>query len=352
MRIGLIVGPGFPVPPPNYGGIERVVDTLARGFAASGHDVLLAAPSDSCCPVPRAAGMRESDSARRGSIPTELSHSLRAYAAMGQVDVIHDHTLIGPLCARRPGRIPTVATIHGRLVPEVAEIYRAMSSNTSIIAISHDQVRHVADLQVARVIHHGMDLSSVPVGAGRGGYACFLGRMCPDKGVLEAVLIAHSAGMPLRIAAKMREPAELEYFHDVIRPVLGPDDELVGEVGDSEKFELLGNAVALLSPLQWPEPFGLVMIEALAAGTPVIGTASGAAPEIVDNGITGYLAPVQELARLLPLAPNLDRVACRAAVEERFSAQRMVADHLEFYKEILNHHGKARNTRSQFMALP
>ena len=275
MRIGLIVGPGYPVPPPNYGGIERVVDTLARGLAAAGHDVLLAGPSDSSCPVPLAAGMWESDSTRRGSIPTELSHSIRAYGAMGQMDVIHDHTLIGPLCAHRPGPIPTVATIHGRLVPEVAEIYRAMSSNTSIIAISHDQIRHVADLHVARVIHHGMDFSSVPVGTGRGGYACFLGRMCPDKGVMEAVLIAHSAGLPLRIATKMREPAELEYFHEVVNPVLGPDDELVGEIGDYEKFELLGNAVALLSPLQWPEPFGLVMIEALATGTPVISTASG-----------------------------------------------------------------------------
>lgn len=335
MRIGLIVGPGYPVPPPNYGGIERVVDTLARGFAAAGHDVLLAGPSDSSCPVPLAAGMGESDSTRRGSIPTELSHSIRAYRAMGQMDIIHDHTLIGPLCARRPSPIPIVATIHGRLVPEVAEIYRAMSTNTSIIAISHDQIRHVADLHVARVIHHGMDVSSVAVGTGGGGYACFLGRMCPDKGVMEAVLIAHSAGIPLRIAAKMREPAELEYFHEVVRPVLGSDDELVGEIGDAEKFKLLGNAVALLSPLRWPEPFGLVMIEALATGTPVIGTASGAAPEIVDNGITGYLAPLQELARLLPLAATLDRAACRATVEERFSARKMVADHLDLYLEIL-----------------
>lgn len=352
MRIGLVVGPGFPVPPPHYGGIERVVDTLARGFTAAGHDVLLAAPSDSSCPVPLAAGMWESDSTRRGSIPRELSHSIRAYGAMGHMDVIHDHTLIGPLCTHRPDSIPTVATIHGRLVPEVAEIYRAMSSNTSIIAISNDQIRHVGDLHVAKVIHHGMDLSLVPVGTGRGGYACFLGRMCPDKGVMEAILIAHAAGIPLRIAAKMREPAELEYFHEVVKPVLGSDDELVGEIGDPDKFELLGNAVALLSPLQWPEPFGLVMIEALATGTPVIGTASGAAPEIVDNGITGYLAPLQELAGLLPRAGNLDRGACRATVEERFNARRMVADHLDLYREILNHHGKARNTRRQFRHLP
>lgn len=182
-----------------------------------------------------------------------------------------------------------------------------------------------------------MDLSSVPVGTGKGGYACFLGRMCPDKGVLEAIQIARSAGIPLRIAAKMREPAELEYFHEAVQPVLSGEDELVGEISDAEKFELLGDAVALLCPLQWPEPFGLVMIEALATGTPLIGTASGAAPEIVDNGITGYLAPVEELAGLLPLVATLDRAACRATVEERFSARRMVADHLDVYWEVLTH---------------
>jgi glycosyltransferase involved in cell wall biosynthesis len=280
--------------------------------------------------------MRASDSTRLGSIHWEMSQTIRAYKAMGQVDVIHDHTLIGPLYAHRPGSIPTVTTMHGRLLPEEAEIYRAISINTSIIAISYDQIRLASDLNVAKVIHHGLDLSSVPFRAGKGGYACFLGRMCPDKGVREAVLIARSAGIPLRIAAKMREPAELEYFHEAVEPVLGPHDELVGEIGDAEKFELVGDAVALLCPIQWPEPFGLVMIEALATGTPVIGTRSGAAPEIVDDGITGFLAPVKELARLLPLAANLDRTACRAAVQERFSAARMVAEHLGLYRQILD----------------
>lgn len=334
MRIGLIAGPGFPVPPLTYGGTERVIDTLARGFAAAGHDVLLAAPSDSSCPVTLAAGMRRADSTKLGVFSQEMSHIIRAYKAMGGMDVIHDHTLMGPLYVNRPLQIPTFATMHGRLSPEEAEIYAAVSSKTGIIAISADQVRHVSGIRVTRVIHHGMDLSRVPVGAGRGGYACFLGRMSPDKGILEALQIAHSAGIPLRLATKMREPAELEYFREVVRPVLTADDQLIGEIGDAEKFELLGNAVALLSPLQWAEPFGLMMIEALATGTPVIGTALGAAPEIVDHGVTGYLAPLEELPTLLLLAPTLDRAACRAAVEKRFSAERMVADHLDVYRDI------------------
>lgn len=337
MRIGLIVGPGFPVPPPNYGGTERVVDTLARGFTAVGHEVLLAAPSDSTCPVPQVEGMQPSGATKLGSIPREMSHLVRAYKGMDGVDVIHDHTLVGPLYGARPHHIPTATTVHGRLTPDAAEIYRAMSSTTSILAISHDQIRYVPDLRITRVIHHGIDVSKVPIGSGKGGYACFLGRMCPDKGVLEAVQIAHAAGVPLRVATKMREPAEIEYFRDVIKPVLSANDQLVGEIGDKEKFDLLGNAMALLSPLQWPEPFGLMMIEALATGTPVFGTALGAAPEIVDYGITGYLAPVEELAGLLPLASTLNRAACRATVEERFSASRMVADHLDVYREILSH---------------
>ncbi|WP_322787062.1 glycosyltransferase [Pseudarthrobacter chlorophenolicus] len=216
----------------------------------------------------------------------------------------------------------------------MTEIYQAIGQTSHIIAISQDQVRHTR-LHVDRIIHHGMDLTAVPVGPGNGGYACFLGRMSPDKGILEAVLIARAAGIPLRIAAKMRAPAELEYFNTIVKPALGPDDEMLGEIGDKAKFELVGNAVALLCPLQWSEPFGLVMIEALATGTPVFGTALGAAPEIIDDGVTGYLAPTQELATLLPLATTLDRATCRETAEKRFSADRMIADHLDLYQEIL-----------------
>lgn len=335
MRVGLIVGPGFPVPPPSYGGTERVVDTLARGLTAAGHEVLLAASSDSSCPVPRASGMDPSDSTKHNWVPAEIRHTINAYAAMKHMDIIHDHTLIGPLFAHRPRNIPTVTTIHGRLTDDMAGIYQTASRDTRIVAISHDQIRHFPDLPISKVIHHGMDISAVPIGEGRGGYACFLGRMCPDKGILDAIYIARQTGIPLRIAAKMREPAEVAYFHDVIEPILGPDEEMVGELGDADKFALLGNAVALLNPLQWPEPFGLVMIEALATGTPVIGTSSGAAPEIIDNGATGFLAPVPELAGLLSRAAELDRSACRSAAEQRFSATTMITRHVELYQQIL-----------------
>jgi glycosyltransferase involved in cell wall biosynthesis len=152
--------------------------------------------------------------------------------------------------------------------------------------------------------------------------------------VMEAIEIARKAGFPLRIAAKMRAPDELRYFREVVEPALGPDEEFLGEIGDPEKYELMGGAFAFLNAIQWPEPFGLVMIEALATGTPVVGTPVGAAPEVVDHGTTGYLAPVHELAALLPRVASLNRTDCRASVEERFSSDRMLADHLALYAQI------------------
>jgi glycosyltransferase involved in cell wall biosynthesis len=252
------------------------------------------------------------------------------------MDVIHDHTLAGPLYRHRPPAVPVVTTIHGPLTSHLEEIYRAAGRDTAVVAISRDQISRSPGLPVAAVIPHGVDLSAVPVGRGRGGYALFLGRMTPDKGIAEAIVIARAAGVPLRIAAKMREPAELRYFHDVIEPILGPDEEFLGEVGGRQKYELLGNAVALLNPIQWPEPFGLVMIEALATGTPVVATPLGAAPEIVEPGVTGYLADTPaQLAAMLGRAAALDRRAVRASAERRFSAERMVEDHLSLYTKLV-----------------
>ncbi|MEE2570800.1 glycosyltransferase family 4 protein [Pseudarthrobacter sp. J64] len=335
MLVGLIAGPWIPVPPETYGGTERVIDGLARGLETAGHSVLLAAPSDSTCPVPLARRMRESDPESLGTAVTELSQVIRAYEALDGVEVIHDHTVTGPLYARRPAGIPVVTTIHGILDAAAVDVYRVMAANTAIIGISHDQVSRTR-LPVDRIIHHGMDVESVPVGSGQGGYVCFVGRMCPDKGVLEAIQVARQAGIPLRIAAKMRDRTEMTYFQDVIEPLLGSNEEFLGEVDDAAKQHLMGEAMALLNPIQWHEPFGLVMIEALAAGTPVVGTPIGSAGEIVDHGRTGFLAPTDRLADLLPRAAGLDRALCRSQALQFFSTGRMVRDHLELYRAILD----------------
>ncbi|CAN7368816.1 glycosyltransferase family 4 protein [Pseudarthrobacter oxydans] len=336
MRIGLVAGPWIPIPPVTYGGIERVVDNLARGFVAAGHEVLLAAPSDSTCPVPLVAGMQDSAPHELGSTTSELSHVVRAYKSLGSVDIIHDHTMAGPLYVHSPQGTPVVTTIHGPLNAHAVDIYGAIARRrAAIIAISRDQASHAPEVPITRVIHHGMDVSSVPVGAGDGGYLCFVGRSCPDKGLLEAIMIAREAGMPLRIAVKMREPAELRYFHEAIEPLLGPNEHFVGEVDDATKYRLMGGALAFLNPIQWSEPFGLVMIEALATGTPVIGTKIGSAPEIVDHGRTGFLGKTRDLARFAGAAAGLDRAACRRVVAERFSVERMVGQHLRLFTELI-----------------
>lgn len=335
MRIGLIAAPWIPIPPVGYGGIERVVDSLARGFIAAGHEVLLAAASDSTCPAPLVPGMRPSERAELGFTLSELSHVIRAYEGLGSVDVIHDHTLAGPLVGRRPDSVPVVTTIHGPLIPASADLYRAMAADTAIIGISRDQTSHMPDVPVTRVIHHGMDVDAVPTGSGKGGYVCFVGRICPDKGVLEAIHIARRAGIPLRIAAKMREPEEIVYFRSVIEPILSSNEEFLGELGDADKYRLMGEAMAFLNPIQWSEPFGLVMIESLSTGTPVVGTLIGSAPEIVDHGKTGYLAPTEQLHSLLPLAASLDRSHCRERALRLFSTERMVGKHLDLYAKLL-----------------
>jgi len=335
MRIGLIAAPWIPIPPVGYGGIERVVDSLARGFIAAGHDVLLAAAADSTCPAPLVPGMRPSERGGLGSTLSELSHVIRAYDGMDGVDIIHDHTLAGPLVGRRPSGVPVVTTIHGPLIPASADLYRAMALDTAIIGISRDQTSHVPDVPVTRVIHHGMDVAGVPAGSGKGGYVCFVGRVCPDKGLLEAIHIARKAGIPLRIAAKMHEPDEIGYFRSVIEPLLDSNEEFLGELGDAEKYRLMGEAIAFLNPIQWSEPFGLVMIESLSTGTPVVGTQIGSAPEIVDHGKTGYLGRTEELHRFIPLAASLDRSHCRERALQLFSTERMVANHLDLYAKLL-----------------
>jgi glycosyltransferase involved in cell wall biosynthesis len=338
MRIGLIAPPWLPVPPPAYGGTESVVDRLARGLARAGHEVLLVAAANSSCPVPRVPGtvVALDDAPICGDAVSELRHVIAGYAAMRGADIVHDHTMCGPLYRHRPRGLPVVTTNHGPFDGMSTPVYRALA-DVPVIAISRHQASTAAGVLIAAVIHHGIDVDAVPEGRGDGGYASFLGRMSPEKGPREAALIARRAGIPLRMAAKLREPAEHEYFEAAVKPLLCSDVEFLGELGPAEKLELVGSACALLNPIQWPEPFGLVMIEALATGTPVVATPAGSAPEIVDDGTTGYLRTgCAALAAALGEATTLDRRACRASTVARFHTDRMVRDHLRLYTQVLD----------------
>jgi len=322
LRIAIIAPPWVPVPPPAYGGTETVLDTLARGLAAAGHEVLLYTTADSTCPVRRSWVF---ESARgvgaAGAAAAELRHVLAAYEAVADYEVVHDHTLIGPVYANRFPWLPVVTTDHGPFVGDLGPLYRAVSDRAPVIAISHHQASRAAGVNLAGVVHHGVDLDRFAVGEGRGGYGLFLGRMHPDKGVHVAVRAARASGMPLKIAAKMSESHEISYFTERVKPLLGGDTEYIGEVGGAEKVRLLGEATCLLNPIGWPEPFGMVMVEALATGTPVVATHAGAAPEIVEHGVTGFLADdLGELSAALGKVAELDRQACRQAARQRFSA--------------------------------
>ncbi|QCO99880.1 glycosyltransferase family 4 protein [Arthrobacter sp. 24S4-2] len=337
MRIGLIAPPWLTVPPRRYGGTEVVVDGLARGLAAAGHEVVLAAPSGSTCPVTLVPDMPEpcQDTSELWTATAELYHVARAYAALQDMELVHDHTVAGPFFRYRPDALPVVTTSHGPFSSRLGDLYGLMGPDVSLVAISRHQAA-AAKVRIARVIHHGIDVDAVPVGDGNGGYAVFLGRMSPDKGPREAVLIAREAGVRLLMAARIQGAEERDYFDSQVAPLFGPGVEFLGELTVAEKYQLMGGAVAFLNPIQWPEPFGLVMIEALATGTPVVGTPSGSAPEIVDDGVTGYLrGTIRELAEALVLASALDRGACRGAAEARFSLGRMVAEHIALYRDVL-----------------
>lgn len=336
LKVGLLAPPWAAIPPASYGGTEAVVCQLAQGLTAAGHEVLLYATGDSTAPVPTAYGMATADWDRVGRGEVELPHVMGGYEALAGCDIIHDHTLLGPAWALASGYDRVVTTCHGPFSGELRAIYRRYGKRIPVVAISRDQAARAPEITVDRVIHHGLDAGEYPVGAGDGDYLLFLGRMTPDKGVREAVLAARAAGEPLIIAAKNREPDEQAYFADEIRPLLTDDVHVAGEVGGDAKLGLLGGAKALLNPIQWAEPFGLVMIEAMACGTPVIARPMGAAPEIVDIGSTGFLCgDHDELVAAIQRVGQLSRDACRVAVMQRFSTDRMTADHVALYQEMV-----------------
>ncbi len=337
MRIMIVAPPWLPVPPPGYGGTEAVLDGLARGLRAAGHDVLLYTTGESTCEVERAFVFERAIGVGQGGAAQEIRQVVHAYEMADGFDVVHDHTLIGPLYSERFPHVRVVTTNHGPFESDLIDLYRIVADRVPVIAISRHQASTAGDVPIAAVIHHGVEPSEFPVGDGSGGYALFLGRMNPSKGAHVAAVVARKAGIPLRIAGKCQEPLEIDYVETVIKPLLGSDVEYLGEVDHAAKLELLGGATALLNPISWPEPFGMVMIESLACGTPVVTTPHGAAPEIVDDGITGFVRDgEQALVDAVTRVGEIDRRRCRAAVEGHFSLRRMVDEHVDLFRRVMD----------------
>lgn len=336
MRIGLLAPPWISVPPDSYGGTEAVLDTLAQGLRAAGHEPVLFTVGTSTCDVERRWLFDDPPEPEPWTTVALMRHVQAGYAALADCDVIHDHTELGPVwaAARRCAQ-PVVATFHGNFTEQSRPVWTDVVRWVTPTAISRSQRSQVPELGIEHVVHHGIDVGRFPDGSGDGGYALFVGRLSPDKGVHEAIEIARRAGVPLRIAAKMRDPEERAYYAAEVEPRLGADVEYVGEVSPSERNRLCASAIALVNPIRWPEPFGMVMVEALACGTPVVAYPQGAAPEIVEQGRSGFLAATQDQAvEALRHVEVIDRAACRASVQRRFSVERMVEGYLTVYRAV------------------
>ena len=339
MKIAVLSPVWFPVPPTGYGGIEWIVSLLADGLVHAGHDVTLFASGDSRTKAELAAVYEIAPSEHIGIAQVEVRHALSCFARADEFDVINDHS--GPPAAVIGGavRTPTVHTVHGPLLGEPGELYELIarvSPSTRLISISMNQRKPHPNLPWLANVPNALDFSVYPVHPHRGDYLLFLGRMNPEKGAHRAVAAAIEAGVPLKIAGKCREPAEELYFREFVEPHLRDGEiDYLGEVSHGEKVELLQNARATLFPIEWEEPFGLVMIESMACGTPVIATRWGSVPEVIEHGRSGIVVDdYREMAAALGDADRLEPLELRRAAEERFSKERMVADYLAAFSAI------------------
>src|SRR2546427_5686802 len=340
MKIAQIAPLMESVPPRLYGGTERIVSYLTDELVRLGHEVTLFASADSVTAaelVSCASMALRLDSNVRDPIPYYMLMLDRVRELAEEFDILHFHIdqFHFPLFRQMADR--TVTTLHGRQdLPDLKPLYLGFSE-MPLVSISNDQRRPVAKANFVATIHHGIPANlHKPVYNPRGGYVAFLGRISPEKRPDRAIRIARTLGIPLKIAAKVDKVDEA-YFREKIVPLLNqPGVEFIGEIDERAKSEFLGDARALLFPVDWPEPFGLSMIEAMACGTPVLAFGCGSVPEIVDHGVTGLIVgAMDEAIRMLPEVLALDRRAVRQRFEQRFSAARMARDYVHVYRSLL-----------------
>jgi glycosyltransferase involved in cell wall biosynthesis len=329
------------VPPLLYGGTERVVAHLTDELVARGHDVTVFASGDSETPArliaPTARALRL-DPAATDTLSPHIVELAQVFQRAADFDVIHCHVDYLAFPFGRLVRTPTLHTLHGRLdLPFLRPIFQHFH-DVPAVSISDAQRTPLRELEVAwaGTVHHGLPTGDYPCGSGAGRYLAFLGRICPEKRPDIAIEVAKRAGVPLKIAAKV-DAADRAYFEHTIHPLLGhPLIEFVGEIAEKDKARFLGDATALLFPIDWPEPFGLVVIEALACGTPVIARERGSVPELIVHGRTGFVADtVDELVSAVKRIDIIDRAECRRHFEERFSAARMADEYEAIYRRLL-----------------
>lgn len=355
MRIAQIAPLQESVPPSAYGGTERVVSWLTEELVRCGHDVTLFATGDSATSarlvpvVPKAL--------RPAGVPDYLPATMlavgRAFERAAEFDVIHSHLDVPAVPFAHLVKTPIVFTTHGRLdQPWVRALYDSYA-DVKLVSVSDNQRRLLPHWNWQGTVYNGIGLAEYSFYPRGGDYLAFLGRISPEKGIEEAIQVAQLAGIPLKVAAKI-DPADRKYFEERVAPLLGgPLVEYVGEINQQEKDIFLGRALALLFPIRWPEPFGLVMAEAMATGTPVIAGRFGSVPEVIDDGRTGFICDsVEEMALAAERVGELDRATCRAVVQQRFSAATMAEGYEAVYRRLVNGAAEAASHPAQEAAAP
>ena len=341
MRIAQVAPLYESVPPKYYGGTERVVSYLTEELVRQGHEVTLFASGDSETTARLVAACPRSLRLDKQCID-QLAHHIvmleSVFQRASEFDIVHFHVDYLHFCMSRRQQITHVTTLHGRLdIPDLFPLYREFR-DMPVVSISNVQREPLPWANWQATVHHGLPTDLYRFREQTGSYFAFLGRISPEKRVDRAIEIAKRVQIPLKIAAKV-DRVDRKYFKTTIEPLLCDSlVEVVGEIGDREKDEFLGNAYALLLPIDWPEPFGLVMIEAMACGTPVIAYCGGAVPEILEEGRAGFI--VEDLEGAVKAArriPKLSRKRCREVFEQRFTATRMANDYVKVYERLINH---------------
>jgi glycosyltransferase involved in cell wall biosynthesis len=338
MRIAQISPLTEAVPPKLYGGTERVISWLTEELVALGHDVTLFASGDSCTAAkleavwPRAIRL---DGSIRDPMGIHMTMLEQVRRRAEEFDFLHFHLDYYPFSLFARQTTPFLTTLHGRLdLPELQPVFNTFSS-LPVISISNAQRRPVPQAGWVRTVYHGLPADLLGPQPVTPTYLAFLGRISPEKRVDRAIRIAERCGLPIKIAAKV-DRVDQDYFDEQIKPLMSlPFVDYIGEIADGQKSEFLSGAIGLLAPIDWPEPFGLVMIEAMACGTPVIAFNRGSVPEVVDEGVTGFVVEdeTSAVAAVSQLA-NVSREGVRQRFEERFTARRMATDYLQVYREL------------------
>jgi glycosyltransferase involved in cell wall biosynthesis len=334
--------PWFDVPPRAYGGIELVASDLIDALVDRGHHVVMVGAGENGTRARFVRTYEVAPSERLGELVPEVLHTAwsNSYLSSLELDVIHDHSFSGPPTAE--GRkAPTVVTAHGPAAGEIGIYYQAISSHVHLVAISDAQRRVAPELNWAATVHNAVNTRNFRFREAKDDYVLFLGRFGPEKGAHLAIDAAREAGRPILLAGKVQEPNESAYFEAEIKPRLGRDTTFLGEVGMQVKQELAGSARCLLFPICWEEPFGMVMIEAMACGTPVVALNRGSVSEVVADGITGFIRDdPADLAAAIDKAGELDPAACRRHVVQRFDASGMAAGYERVYAAALTGSGQ------------